>query len=231
MTLGTIGRLIRAILLGVVLAVLLFPLLGWIGSSIPRNGPDTPASEGVTIMVESNGTHTGIIMPVVTSVKDWREVFPSAGQPRADGYFPTHISVGWGEREIFMNVPTWGDLTAATATRIAVFGGEPVMRVSHYVRPAPGPDHRPLVLTEEDYARMVTAIEDSLAPPAPDGIRERLTGVNPEDAYYDARGHYTLAETCNSWVGNMLAKGGVQMGWWTPFAGGVMKWIDQPEEA
>ena len=40
-----------------------------------------------------------------------------------------------------------------------------------------------------------------------------------------------LVVSVTALVGNMLAEGGVQMGWWTPFAGGVMKWIDQPEEA
>ncbi len=215
----------RAVLLGIVLAVLLFPLLGWIGSSIPRNGTTPEVEDGVTIMVETNGTHTGIVMPVVTDQKDWRETFPSA-MIRPDGRIPTHIAVGWGEREVFLDVPTWGDLKASTAMRIAIFGGDPIMRVSHYVRPAPSDNHRPVTISREAYARMVAAIEQSL-PPA-DGPREVLRGTNPLDAYYPATGTYTLANTCNSWVGDVLAEGGIQMGWWTPFAGGVMKWIEVP---
>ncbi len=210
MNLGTIGRLIRAVLIGVVLAVLLFPVFGWIGSSIPRNGASPPAPGGVEIMVETNGTHTGIVMPVVTPEKDWRESFPSARQLR-NGETITHVAVGWGEREVFLDTPTWGDLKASTAARIALVGGEPIMRVSHYLRPMPGENHRPLVISRADYARMVAAIEASLDAPEEGGAREILRGVDPAAAYYRARGHYTLAQTCNSWVGDMLAEGGVQI--------------------
>lgn len=216
----------RAALLGIVLAILLFPLLGWIGSSIPRNGPAPEVAAGVTILVETNGTHTGIVMPVVTPQMDWRTVFPSASGT-VNGWPITHIAVGWGEREIFLNVPEWSDLTAATALRIALFGGDSVMRVSHYVRPAPSENYRPVTISRSAYARMAQAIAASL-PPA-DTPRQIIRGTDPADAYYDALGQYTLANTCNSWVGNMLAKGDIQMGWWTPFSGGVMKWIDRPE--
>lgn len=224
----------RAALLA--LAVLLafvvgYPLAAWVGSSIP--GHDTVestagAEQTVTIMVETNGTHTGIVVPVVTASKDWRETFPSASQPDKYGRMPTHLSIGWGEREVFLNVPTWGDLKATTALRIATVGGDPLMRVSHYVRPGAGPNHRPVTITRAQYRRLVTAIERAL-PPVPVGeTRPILSGTYVDDAYYDAEGSYTLANTCNTWVGSTLAQAGIEMGMWTPFAGGVMKWIPEP---
>ncbi|MFC3099282.1 DUF2459 domain-containing protein [Altererythrobacter lauratis] len=216
-------------------AALVFLLSAWIGSSLPRptpasisapiSAPEPSAGDSVTIMVETNGVHTGIIMPIVSAEMDWRAVFPSAGRA-VNGRYPTHIAVGWGEREVFLNTPTWADLKLSTALRIALQGGEPVMRVSHYVRPAPGKNFRPLTIARADYARMAEAIAASLAPAG--GPHAPLRGVDPHDAYYPARGTYTLAQTCNSWVGDMLAHGGVPMGRWTPFAGGVMKWIDAP---
>lgn len=204
-------------------------LAGWIGSSIPRNGGWEEPASGIDIMVETNGTHTGLVVPVVTAVKDWRETFPSAGRPRADGWMPTHISVGWGEREVFMNTPTWGDLKPTTALRIATIGGDAVMRVSHYVRPAPGEWHRPLRVSEAQYGRIVAQIEESLTPPGPDGEREAMKGVAPGDVYYEAAGTYTVFWTSNCWTGDMLGDAGIKMGLWTPFPGGVMKWIEEPD--
>ena len=220
-------RAAKAIGAALALLVVAFPLAGWIGSALPRNDAPAPVTDGVEIMVETNGVHTGIVMPIVSPEMDWRTLFPSAALP-VNGRLPTHVAVGWGEREVFLNVPTWGDLKPGTALRIAIMGGAPVMRVSHYIRPAPGPNHRPVMLSRADYGRMVEAIAASLADePAP---REILRGTNPRDAYYHARGHYTLVYTCNNWVADMLAQGGVQMGRWTPFAGGVMKWIEPPSE-
>ena len=205
------------------------PLAGWIGSSIPVNSGWSQPDRGVTIMVETNGVHTGIIVPLVTSQKDWRTSFPSASVPRADGQYATHLAIGWGEREVFTTVAEWSDLKLATVLQIAAGRGEPIMRVSNYVRPAPSENHRPLVISEAQYARLVQAIEAALPAPAPGTTREILRGTYSDDAYYEALGDYTLTTTCNSWVGETLAQAGVKMGRWTPFAGGVMKWIPLPE--
>ncbi|MFB0611228.1 DUF2459 domain-containing protein [Aurantiacibacter poecillastricola] len=207
-----------------------YPLAGWIGSSIPETSPAafTPQDETVQIMVETNGTHTSIIVPVITPEKDWRETFPSAALPRPDGFMPTHLALGWGEREVFLYVPTWGDLKPLTALRIATVGGDALMRVSHYLRPAPSQYHRPLRISRAQYSSLVSAIERALPQVAPGETRERLQGTYTDDAYYEARGTYTLANTCNTWVGDMLVEASVEMGMWTPFAGGVMKWIPAP---
>jgi uncharacterized protein (TIGR02117 family) len=220
------GSVLGGLLAVLVLIALSFLLLGWIGSTIPRNGPTPHVADGVEILIETNGTHTGIVMPVVTAEIDWREHFPSAGLPN-NGRLPTHVAVGWGESEIFLHTPTWGDLKPSTALRIAVTGGEPVMRVSNHFSPAPGEFHRPVTISREAYRRMALAIAASLLEES--GERSVLRGTIADDAYYRARGHYTLINTCNSWVGDMLAEADIQMGLWTPFAGGVMKWIEVPE--
>lgn len=208
-----------------------YPLAGWIGSSIPEN--DNPelrqdSEDTVEIMVETNGTHTGIIVPVVTATKDWRESFPSAAMTDAQGRIPSHLAIGWGEREVFLHVPTWGDLKASTALRIATVGGDALMRVSHYVRPAPSTHHRPVRITSAQYSQLVSAIESALPEVPPGQSREILRGTFADDAYYEAHGSYSLANTCNTWVGDALAQAGIEMGVWTPFAGGVMKWIPEP---
>lgn len=107
-------------------------------------------------------------------------------------------------------------------------GGDPLMRVSHYVRPAPGPNHRPVVITRKQYERLVSAIERALPRLREGETRTALQGTYADDAYYDSVGSYTLVNTCNTWVGDTLAEAGIAMGMWTPFAGGVMKWIPEP---
>lgn len=224
-----IGRWLLAFL---ALVVIGFPLAGWIGSSIPRSGGvEAPASgESVTIMVETNGTHTGIVVPVANAIKDWRHEFPSAARPRLqDSRLPTHLAIGWGEREVFLTVPTWGDLKASTVARIVFTGGDPLMRVGHYVNPQPTENFRPVKLSAAQYRRLVSAIEAALPAMEVGEYRETLRATYAYDAYYEATGSYTIANTCNSWVGDTLAASGIEMGLWTPFAGGVTKWIAKPE--
>ncbi len=217
---------------GLAAIILLFLLAAWIGSTIPRNSgwtePDAEAEASIEIMVETNGIHTGIVMPVTSPVKDWRETFPSTAEPAPQGELPTHVAIGWGEKNVLLNTPTWADLEVATALRIAFAGGEGLMRVGHYTRPAPSEYHRPLRLRPEEYARLVERVEATLPPLPPGTARITHDSFERGARNYDATGRYTLANTCNQWVSDTLAHAGIRTGWWTPLAGGVMKWVPRP---
>jgi len=218
-----LARTLGAIVAGVVLAGVLYALTGWIGSSLPRNGEWREPRDGVEILVETNGVHTALVLPLVTPEKDWRGEFPAADLALPDRPY-THVSISWGEREVFLDTPTWWDLRPTTVLRIVGIGGEGMLHVAHYVRPAPSDSERPLRLRREEYRRLVAAIERTL-PPRP---RIRHPGYDAWDVFYDAPGSYTVTNTCNQWTSDRLAEAGVRTGWWTPFAGGVMKWVPAP---
>lgn len=221
------GRAVRAVIGWAALALGAAMLAGWIGSSIPRNAGAEQPSSGVEIMLATNGIHTELILPAVSTHKDWRETFPSAAQ-RFGGRAVTHIGVGWGDREVFLDTPSWSELDAATVWRIATEGGPGVVRVDHLTDPQAGENRRPVVLSAAQYRALVRAIEAELAP-LPEGRRRPiLTGFRPRDRFYDAARDYTLSNTCNQWTADRLADAGVETGYWTPFAGGVMKWADAP---
>lgn len=217
------GKIVGWALAGLTAIILLFAVTGWIGSAIPRNGDWREPEQGVEIMVGTNGVHTELVLPLVTPEKDWRPVFPAADLALPDRDY-THVAVSWGEKEVFLNTPTWWDLSPVTVLRIAGIGGKGLIHASHYVRPAPSEDFRTLTLRSAEYRRLVAAIERSL----PRGTRVRHAGYGSQDVFYDAPGDYTVTNTCNQWTSDMLAAAGVRTGWWTPFAGGVMKWMPRP---
>ncbi|QYJ08563.1 DUF2459 domain-containing protein [Qipengyuania flava] len=200
--------------------ITLFLLSAWIGSAIPRNSDWVAPEDGVEILIETNGVHTAIVMPLVTEQKDWRADFP-ASDLAAPGRPYTHVSVSWGEREVFLNTPTWSDITLSTIAG-AVVSGDSLLHIAHYVRPAPQDHLRPLRLSEDEYARLVAAIETQVLPLAERG---RYPGYYSQDVFYDAPGTYHLFNTCNQWTSDTLAAAGVRVGSWTPLAGGVMQWI------
>jgi uncharacterized protein (TIGR02117 family) len=220
---AAVRRLIRRVAwaaLGLLGLIAAYALAGWIGSSIPRNANWREPADGVTIMVETNGVHTALVLPLVTPERDWRPIFPDS-EVAAPNLEYSHIAISWGEKQVFLYTPTWWDLRPWTVLRIVGIGGDGVLHVAHYVRPAPAEDVRPLRLTHEQYARLVAAIDRSL----PAQPRRRYKGYGTQDAFYDSPGHYSVDTTCNQWTSNMLAAAGVKTGWWTPFAGGVMKWV------
>lgn len=197
-----------------------FLATGSIGAAIPRNADWQEPDDGVTIMVETNGVHTALVMPLSTEVKDWRAEFPASDV--ADPAQPySHVAVSWGERQVFLETPTWADLSAATVLRILFHGGQGMLHVAHYVYPAPDATIRPLRITTDQYRRLVAQIE-AVVPPAP---RKVHAGYYSYDVFYETSGRYTFANTCNQWTSDTLAAAGIRTGRWTPFAGGVMQWV------
>ena len=222
--LGRVGRAVAWLAGGLAAALALILLSAWIGSAIPRNRdwvePARNDPNSVEIMVGTNGVHTEIVLPLVTPEKDWRGDFPVTDIP-ASGEPYTHVAVSWGEREVFLNTPTWADLSPVTAIH-AMIGGDALLHAAHYIRPAPGPDNRPLRLTRAQYARLVKQIEAAIVPTV---WRKKHRGYADWDVFYDAPGRYDFRHTCNQWTSDTLAAAGVRIGRWTPMAGGVMKWI------
>jgi uncharacterized protein (TIGR02117 family) len=216
-------RLIRALgwaLLTLAGLIAAYAIIGWAGSAIPRNGDWREPERGVDIMVESNGVHTALVLPLVTPERDWRLLLP-ASDVAVPGRPYTHVSISWGEREVFLETPTWWDLSPVTVARIIGIGGDGILHIAHYVRPAPADDIRPLRITRAQYRRLVSEIDRAL----PQGQRVSYPGYYDFDVFYEAPGRYTTTKTCNQWTSDTLAAAGIRTGWWTPFAGGVMKWV------
>ncbi|WP_394727970.1 DUF2459 domain-containing protein [Altererythrobacter sp. GH1-8] len=207
-------------------ALVLFLLTAWIGSSIPRNADWVEPQDGIEIMVETNGVHTALVLPLVNVHKDWSTVFP-ARDLREPMQPYTHVSISWGEKEVFLNTETWADLKPSVAIG-AIYDGEPLLHIAHYIRPQPSANHRPLTMTEEEYRKLVAAIEPYVLPPE---SREIYPGYSWFDVFYDASGNYSARRTCNQWTSDMLAKAGIRTGWWTPLEGGVMKWVEPLQDS
>ncbi|MBU2033181.1 MAG: DUF2459 domain-containing protein, partial [Alphaproteobacteria bacterium] len=87
----------------------------------------------------------------------------------------------------------------------------------------------PVTLRPEEYARLVEQIEAALPALPPGATRRSYSSYEIGAQNYDALGRYTLTNTCNQWVGDVLAYAGMRMGVWTPLAGGVMRWVEEPE--
>ena len=220
------ARLWKRALLAVLALPLLYFLAAVAGALIPANPSWKEPSQGITIFVRSNGVHTWVMVPAVTPQADWRRLIrpEHLKDPRQAG---DHFAFGWGNREFYLNTPTWSDLSAGTALR-ALFGGGPtLMHVDHESAPRPDPDQRPIRLTDQQYRALTRYIRasfrlDSQGLPLPLPGR----GYGPSDTFYEGRGRYSLFMTSNEWTGRALRAAGVRTGLWTPFEPSIMWRLD-----
>lgn len=190
---------------------------------IPANAGWREPTTGTTIFIQTNGVHTGIVMPVAAQGIDWRDRVPASDlpDPRGAGQW---LAFGWGDRGFYIDTPTWRQARLSTIVTALTGSGSTVMHVDHLDPFAPDENWRPLRLRPDEYRRLASFIAATFAEK-----QQVAPGYTARDVFYPARGHYSALRTCNVWTGNALRHAGIRTGMWTPFSGDVMRWVPKRE--
>jgi len=207
----------------IALAILAVPamylLAALIGGLIPLNSDWKEPDRGITIYLANNGVHADLVLPAKAQGLDWRPLLPKAdtiGVPANAEW----IAFGAGERRVYLETPTWGDLSVKTAA-VALTGGERVMHVQ-WVRD-PKWSAKEIRLTPEQYRRLWASIRagfrlDSNGKP----VRIDHPGYGMGDSFYHGVGKANAIHTCNQWAASRLRLAGVETPLWSPFVQGLV---------
>ena len=196
---------------------------------IPVNNDFQASESGVEIFVFSGEFHSDIILPIQSSVVDWRIHFAD-GDFRSNISEATHVAIGWGEKNFYLHTPTWSDLKLSTAANALLVPSDTVMHVEMTVRPEYGKRIRSVRISNEQYAELFVFVKESFARDAQDAVK-RIEGQSYGnfDAFYEANGSYHAFRTCNCWVGEALQEAGVRVGWFTPLPKSVFVYLPDTE--
>jgi uncharacterized protein (TIGR02117 family) len=186
-----------------------------IGSAVPAHPGWTQAEEGVRVYVIDNGVHTDLVLPTA----DFADLLRPGHLADPAQAAQSHVTFGWGDRDFYLNTPSWREMNPLRALRALVGGGETVLHVSYIPEPRVGRRVRAVTLRPDEYYRLTAYVRASFAGGAP------VRGYGGHDAFYPARGGYSAVSTCNEWTAQGLRVAGIRMGAWTPFAFGVMQWL------
>ena len=190
---------------------------------IPVEKEITKDPKTVTIYFMQSGVHTDFIVPVHNNVQRWDDLFPYENNKVYDTTFHW-IGIGMGDKRFFLTTPTFDDLTFETAFKGA-FGlsGAALHAYYHYEIPTDRPVIK-LKITEKQYKRLCTHIKNTIKwrNNKPILLTSKVKGTTFDyDRYYDAKGAYSVVNTCNSWVNKGLKAAGQRGCYWTAFAGGI----------
>ncbi|MEO9132819.1 MAG: TIGR02117 family protein [Sphingomonas sp.] len=222
------GRVAKWVFVSLSILFATYGAAGMAGGAIPSNADWKAPQSGVRIYVESNGIHTGLVLPVTAAGVDWRDLLrpEDVRDPRYATY--NHVSIGWGERTFYLETPTWGDVRLKTVTAAAIGSDRTVMHVGHVPEPhvvaGDEADIRAITLRPEEYRRLADFIHASFKAEGEERPVHQY-GYDVYDSFYDARGHYSAITTCNAWTGDALRHAGVRVGAWTPFPVTVLGWF------
>ncbi len=207
--------LLIAVLLPLLVALLYFgvacALMAW-----PANRDANQAPAEVEAWVLSNGIHTDLVFPLRGHGVDWTLLFaPSHLRPRAAAPDAQYIGIGWGDHDIYLYTPTWGDLTAGRALRAALGRNGALLHVTYLRRSDLAERAHRLPLSAPQYQALHTYVLASM----PQGRAIPVPGAHyaDNDAFYQALGSPHFLRTCNNWTGDALRQAGVTVSRWAPF--------------
>ena len=216
---GKAGKWVGCAISALLAVPALYLIAALIGSLVPVNRGWTEPAEGTTVYIADNGIHADIVMPVTAQGLDWARFVPKRDFAAADPG-AKWVAFGSGEERVYLNTPTWWDITPRTVWS-ALSGGRRVMHVEYVSDPSFAA--REIRLRPAEYRRLWAAIRADFALDA-SGRPQRLDhpGYGCCDAFYRAVGKESAVRTCNSWVARWLRLAGVKASAWPPFGPGLV---------
>ena len=190
-------QLIKALLLAVLLGAC---------SSKPHiiNSTEIKVSPATEISIVSHGWHTGFVVPAETITKQL---------PQLKERFPDvpFIEFGWGDKGFYQAK----EITLGLTVQAIFWPTESVIHAVAVPDPAEeyfsNSDIVTLCLEGEQYARLISFIENSFYRNESGEIIPLKTGIYGNSQFYKGEGDYYLMNTCNKWTAKGLSSAGMNL--------------------
>ncbi|MBL3657989.1 DUF2459 domain-containing protein [Fulvivirga sediminis] len=205
-------------LLFLLLLPVAYLLIALLLTFITVNGDHEAAEKGKAVYLNTNGVHLDIILPkndVDSQVlKDLR-------------YYENenYLSFGWGDKNFYINTPSWGDLTFSNAFEALFMKSSTLVHVTRYKQRQS--DWVEVKVTDSELQNLNKYLLAAFKRDKAENKQLLLNkGYSPIDDFYEANGNYTCFNTCNSWVNTAFKNSGLKACLWTPFDFGLMRKYD-----
>lgn len=179
-------------------------------------------NNNIPMYILTNGVHTDLVVPVRNSQIDWSKSILFENTIGKDTT-AQWIAFGWGDKGFYLETPTWADLKASTAFKAATGLSTAAIHATYYRSLREGNDCIRTSIDSAKYARLIAYIQQSFKRDSSGHIMHIITNANygRTDAFYEAKGSYSLFHTCNTWANNGLKACGQRACLWTPFDKGI----------
>jgi uncharacterized protein (TIGR02117 family) len=177
--------------------------------------------DSIQIFLSASLVHSDFILPIRHEVVDWSVVAklyqPSENLPAYD-----HVKIGWGDKEFFINTPEWSDLTAKTALGSALGLHESAIHFQFIEMEESPKEVTSISVSTETYAKLVNYILQSMK--AEQGSFSQIPfSYGPNDCFYNSVHHYSMFNTCNTWMNEGLKEAGLPACLWTILGTGIIE--------
>lgn len=166
-------------------------------SSCTTSSPPIPRSNEGTILIQvvKRGYHSGIVLP--------REALTEETLPESSDFADEqYLEFGWGDGEYYPAE----EATVSLGVKALFFSSSTVLQIiglTDFSSLDPT-DTATISLTPAAFARLVSFISQTVARDHFPKATAVAQGNNPRNAFYPAKGSFSLYNNCNTWVANAL---------------------------
>lgn len=196
-------------------------LLAFCLSRITINAKPVNKSE-VAIYIMTNGVHTDIVMPAISDQINWTKEISYQNTLEADSSYQ-YVAVGWGDKKFYIETPGFEDLKLGTAIRAISGLSTSAMHTTYYQNISEDNDCKKIMISREQYKRLIDYMLNSFEKDKAGHLIPIKTPVHYDigDAFYEAKGSYSIFKTCNTWTNAALKACGQKSCLWTIFDTGI----------
>ncbi|CAA6809252.1 MAG: Unknown protein [uncultured Sulfurovum sp.] len=199
------------LLLFPIFSTLIYLFVAYAFTLYPQNNEDNSIKEQKIYLLYS-AMHTDIVL----DIKDLnRSLFPEFTQ-----YHKGYLAFGWGDKETYLNTPTWDDLNILTSIKALFLNTPTLMHVSYIENIYHYKDIKTIKVSSQQKSKLKASILKSFNFQK-NHYKSDYKGYGRKDFFYEAKGNYNLINTCNTWTGDQLRSANISMYYWTPFAQSV----------
>ncbi|WPQ62756.1 TIGR02117 family protein [Chitinophaga sancti] len=204
-----------------IVLVCIYLLSAW-GLSRITVAAEPSGNNNIPMYILTNGVHTDLVIPVRNEQIDWSKSVLFANTIGKDTT-AEWIAFGWGDKGFYLETPTWADLKFSTAFKAATGLSTAAIHATFYKSLREGKDCIRTSIDSARYARLVAYIQQSFRRDDKGQVMNIVTNANygRTDAFYEAKGSYSLFHTCNTWANSGLKACGQRACLWTPFDKGI----------
>jgi uncharacterized protein (TIGR02117 family) len=184
----------------------------------PANEDYEPPTSGIAIYIVSNNVHTDFVLPVYTPQKDWEKNFPFTDFSYADSACK-YISFGWGDKEFYLNTPTWSDFKSDIAIKALFFSSASLMHITYLKNiPIESDLSKKILITKEQYRILINYLDHSFIKDKKGGyVLIKVPFRSSNENYYESGENYNFINTCNNWTNQGIKLMGIKTATWAPF--------------
>ncbi len=217
----TLKRIFLQIVKGVSFFLVLYFAAVFLLPKFRFNGLENPKE--VRCYLKSNGSHVDIVMPIQTHDFDWLQCLTLEHIEQSDSVY-NWVAFGWGDKNFYLNTPTWGDLTFSTAFKAAFWLGSGAIHVTYYQDMQESEKCVPFYISRKQSFALHQFILQDFVHTDQNTPAHIPTNMNygPRDCFYESKKKYSLFHTCNTWVNDALKSAQSKHCLWTALEFGVM---------